>query len=290
VRARGLLAFHRANGRPDVLLSASRSSACAARVMGIPSYVVSDYEYANVSLYRLTRSVILHPDVIDPEVFRRRGAPADRLVAFRGIKEDITFSGLDVDAVAAHPLPALPAGTARVLVRPPSETSHYYAPGSTSMTRAAVERLADVGAAVVLSPREPGQRRFLDGLRWRHDPIVLDRPVPFLALLKSVDAVVCAGGTMLREAAYLGVPAFSVFQSAIGGVDLWLERLGRVVILRTADDIRRLAPSPRGPLSRLDANPSLLRELAVTVLEGARAQAAPGPAPAAPSRPARCPP
>jgi predicted glycosyltransferase len=290
LRTRDLLAFHRANGRPDVLLAASRASACAARLMGIPSYIVGDYEYANVSFYRLTRSVILHPDVIDPAIFRRRGMPAGRLVAFRGIKEDITFSGLDIDAVEPHRFQPLPAGTPRVLVRPPSETSHYYSSRSTSMTRAAVERLAETGAGVVLSPREPGQRRFLDGLRWRHDPIVLDRPLPFLALLQSVDALVCSGGTMLREAAYAGVPAYSVFQSAIGGVDLWLERIGRVTILRTADDVRRLAPSCRGPLTRLDANPTLLRDLAVTVLQGGAAQDAPRPAPAAPSRPARCPP
>ena len=56
--------------------------------------------------------------------------------------------------------------------------------------------------------------------------------MPFVALLKSVDAVVCAGGTMLREAAYLGIPAYSIFQSRMGGVDLRLEQLGRAVLLR----------------------------------------------------------
>ena len=289
-RARALVGFHRANGRPDVLLAASRASAAAARTLGIPSYIVGDYEYANVSFYRFTRSVILHPDVISAEVFRQRGMPLGRLIAFRGIKEDITFAGLDVDAVEPHRLPDLPAGVARVLVRPPSETSHYYASASTAMTSAAIRRLADVGAAVVLSPREPGQRRFLEGLAWRHEPIVLERPVPFLALLKSVDAVVCSGGTMLREAAYLGVPAYSVFQSEIGGVDLWLERIGRVEILRSDDDIARLTPASRErPLARLDANPALLEELTATVLAGARARGARAPAPGAPTRPARSP-
>lgn len=288
-RASRLVAFHRSNGSPDVLLAASRASAAAARVLGIPSYIVGDYEYANVSFYRFTRSVIVHPDVIPGEVFRRRGMPAGRLIAFRGIKEDITFAGLDVDAVERYPLPALPAGVPRVLVRPPSETSHYYASASTAMTTAAMDRLAAVGAAVVLSPREPGQRRFVEGLAWQHDPVVLERAVPFLALLKSVDAVVCSGGTMLREAAYLGVPAYSVFQSEIGGVDLWLEQIGRVKILRTADDLVRLRPSCRGPLARLDANPALLQELATTVLTGARERGAPAPGPEAPTRPARSP-
>ena len=288
-RARALRAFHRANGRPDVLLAASRASAAAARMLGIPSYVVGDYEYANVSFYRFTGSVILHPDVIPAHAFRRRGMPSGRLLALAGIKEDITFAGLDVDAVEPHPLPALPPGVPRVLVRPPSETSHYYASASTAMTFAAMDRLAAVGAAVVLSPREPGQRRFAEGLAWRHDPVVLERPVPFLALLKGVDAVVCSGGTMLREAAYLGVPAHSVFQSQIGAVDLWLERIGRVTIVRSAEDLVRLKPACRGPLSRLDANPALLRELTRTVLAGAQARGARAPASEAPTRPARSP-
>jgi predicted glycosyltransferase len=279
VRARHLSAFHRSNGVPDVLLAASRASAAAARVLGIPCYVVGDYEHANVSCYRFARSVIMHPDVIPSDAFRRRRIPADRLIAFRGIKEDITFARLDVDAVEPHRLPPLPAGVPRVLVRPPSETSHYYAPGSTAMTAAAMRRLAAVGAAVVLSPREPEQRRFVEGLDWRHDPVVLEEPVPFLALLKSVDAVVCSGGTMLRESAYLGVPAYSVFQSELGGVDLWLERIGRVEILRSVDDMVRLTPSTRGPLSRLDANPALLQELTTVVLAGARGGSSPHPAP-----------
>jgi uncharacterized protein len=272
-RAHQLVAFHRAGGQPDVLLAASRSSAAAARMLGIPSYMVGDYEYANVSFYRFTRSVILHPDVIPGEVFRRRGMPVGRLIAFRGIKEDITFAGLEMDAVVPYPLPALPADVPRVLVRPPSETSHYYAPASAAMTFAAMDRLAAAGAGVVLSLREPDQRRFLEGLAWRHEPVVLERAVPFTALLKSVDAVVCSGGTMLREAAYLGIPAYSVFQSEIGGVDLWLERIGRVKILRSADDLVDLTPAPRGPLSRLDTNPALLQELTRTVLAGAPSRA-----------------
>jgi uncharacterized protein len=289
VRARELVRFHRANGVPDVLLAASRASAAGARVLGIPSCIVGDYEYANVSFYRFTRSVILHPDVIEAAVFVRRGMPAHRLIAFRGIKEDITFDGLDIDAVEAHRLPELPVGVPRVLVRPPSETSHYYASASSAMTHAALERLADAGAAVVLSPREPGQRRYVEGLRWRHKPVVLGQAVPFLALLKSVDAVVCSGGTMLREAAYLGVPAYSVFQSEIGAVDRWLERIGRVVILRTADDLIGLAPACRGPLARLDANPDLLEDLTQIVLAAGARRGAPAPAPEASTRPARSP-
>lgn len=270
VRARDLSRFVTDGGRPDALLAASRSSAVAARRMGIPSFIVGDYEYANVSTYRLTGSTILHPDAIDARVFCRRGLRREQLRAFRGLKEDLTFAGVDVDAVAPLDLGDLPPDAVRVLFRPPSETSHYYRRESSTMARAALHHLARVGALVVLSPREPGQAALLDGLDWTHQPVVLERPAQFVALLKSVDAVVCSGGTMLREAAYLGIPSYSIFQSRIGGVDRRLEELGRATLLTTPADLRRLEVRPRGPLRRLDANPGLLAELVGVVMAGAR--------------------
>jgi predicted glycosyltransferase len=277
-RAVQLWAHLRGPRRPDVLLAASRSSALAARVLGIPSFIVGDYEHASVGVYRWTRSTILHPDVIDGRVFVRRGIRPDRVIPFRGLKEDLTFAGLDVDAVAPHDLGPLPPEAVRVLFRPPSETSHYYRAASTDLARAALAHLARAGALVVFSPREPEQAAALDGLPWRHAPVVLERPVPFMALLKSVDAVVCAGGTILREAAYLGIPAYGILRSEIGGVDRWLERIGRARLITDAAGLAAIELRLRTrALHRLDANPRLLDELVHLVLAAV-------PAPVPPAR------
>jgi predicted glycosyltransferase len=278
LRAAHLRAYLRGDRRPDVLLAASRSSALAARALGIPSFIVGDYEHASVGAYRLTRSTILHPQVVDGEVFVRRGIRPDRVVAFRGLKEDLTFAGVDVAAVPPYDLGPLPADAVRVLFRPPSETSHYYRAASTDLARAALAHLARTGALVVFSPREPEQARALAGLPWRHPPVVLERPAPFVALLKSVDAVVCAGGTILREAAYLGIPAYGILRSEIGGVDRWLERIGRARLITDEAGLAAMALRPRTqPLHRLDANPRLLDELVGLVLAAV-------PAPAPPAR------
>jgi uncharacterized protein len=248
-------------GRPDVLVAASRAAAAAAWRMGIQSFLIGDYEHVHLALFRVTRSTILHPDVIDASVFRRRGLRAEQLVAFKGIKEDLTFAGVDVDAIDPYDLGEVPEQAVKVLFRPPSETSHYYQERSSVMARATLQRLADAGALVVFSPRESDQVALLDGLAWRFPPVVLERAVPFVSLLKSVDAIVCAGGTMLREAAYLGIPAYSIFQSEIGGVDRWLERIGRAKLLTGVEDLSRIELRRRGPLERLDSNPNLLEEL-----------------------------
>jgi len=275
-RARDFSRFFATEGRCDALLAASRPAAVAAWRLGIPRFLVVDYEYADQSVTRLTGSTVLHPDAIDAQVFRRRGLRADQLLSFRGFKEDITFAGVDLDACEPLNLGAVPESLVRVLFRPPSETSHYYRRESTAMAIAALRHLAEAGAVAVFAPREQSQCAYLEGLAWAHEPIVLDRAAPFVSLLKSVDAVVCSGGTMLREAAYLGIPAYSIFQSRIGGVDLRLEALGRATIVRTPDDLRKIEIRKRAPLEPLESNPHLLPELVEFIVERTARRAPPG--------------
>lgn len=269
-RARDLTRFFGQTGRPAAQLGASRAAVLAAWRLRIPSFVIVDYEHVFLRLYHLTGSNILFPDAIDPGCFTRQGLRPRQLIPFQGIKEDLTFAGVDPDAVAPVDLGPRAEGVTRVLCRPPSETSHYYREASGTLFGAALARLARTDSQVVLAPRAPGQASLLAGLPWKHEPIVLDRPVPYVSLLASVDAVVCSGGTMLREAAYLGIPAYSVFQNPPGAVDRWLEGLGRATLLTDVDD---LDPKPRGPLSRLDSNPELLTQLAGIIAAKAGAPA-----------------
>jgi predicted glycosyltransferase len=268
-RARALRHLFRSIPAPDVLLSASRSSALAARLMGIPSFVIGDYEYANSSFYRLTGSTIFYPNVIDPAPFLRSGVRPDRLIPFSGLKEDISLGDVDLDEVISHRFPEIvDDALVRVLFRPPAEESHYYNPESRSLALGALEYLAAMPEAVVIfSPRYRWQRADLENFAWRNEPVVLERAVPFTSLLKGVDLVVCSGGTMLREAAYLGVPAYSILKSRIGGVDRYLASIGRVRLIDSADDLSaivlRKAPQP----TPLQANPRLVEELAQLVLE-----------------------
>jgi predicted glycosyltransferase len=260
-RARALSSFFARTGKPDAVLAASRASAIAARTMRIPSFLIGDYEHVNMSVFLFTGSTILHPDVIEQDVLRRRGLRRGQLVAFKGLKEDLTFADVDVDAIEAHDLGPGPEHAVRVLFRPPSETSHYYRATSTNYARATLEHLASTDAQVVFSPRDPEQVRLLEDLPWRHAPLILERPAPFVSLLKSVDLVICSGGTMLREAAYLGIPSYGIFQGEIGAVDRWLQGIGRARLLVDRQDLRQIELSRRGPLERLDSNPELLDQL-----------------------------
>jgi predicted glycosyltransferase len=269
-RASALAAYVARCGRPGALLCASRSSALAAASLRIPSFVIADYEHASVGIYRLTGSTFLHPESVDTTTWLERGLRPSQLRPFRGIKEDISFAGIDLDAVAAL---ELPGDEVRVLVRPPAEDSHYFAGDSR---RLALELLRMLAARedvrTVVAPRYARQRADVEALEWRVEPVVLTEAVPFVSLLKAVDLVVCSGGTMLREAAYLGVPAYTILRSEIGGVDRWLESTGRVRVLADDRDLEDIAFRRRGPFVPLRTNPLLLDELVETVAVRAAAR------------------
>jgi predicted glycosyltransferase len=96
---------------------------------------------------------------------------------------------------------------------------------------------------------------------------VLLEAAPFVALLKAVDAVVSAGGTMAREAAYLGVPAYSIFRSCMGAVDRHLELLGRLSLLRSPEDFSRLDLGPRRSIHPLRTGSGVIDEVTEMITE-----------------------
>lgn len=214
--------------RIDAVISSSRSAALAAYLMRIPSFAILDYEYVELGVFRRAGTTVVHPDVIPSNAFTDRGFPVERLVRFEGLKEDLTFSDRDPASVQRHAF-GLPPGRRVVLFRPPSEHSHYFTSGSRGLAVEVLQHLArEAGSTTVVSPRHPHQVADVQSLRWQNAPVILEDPLPFDELLASADLVVCAGGTMLREAAWLGVPAISIFQSRMGAVDLALQREGRI--------------------------------------------------------------
>jgi predicted glycosyltransferase len=106
----------------------------------------------------------------------------------------------------------------------------------------------------VVLPRTAAQREALAG----RPAIVPDRPVDGPSLVAAADLVVSAGGTMNREAAVLGVPAWTPFAARLGAVDRRLIAEGRLRRLERAEDValeRRVRGEPprfRDPEHLLD--------------------------------------
>lgn len=266
-RSSALIAFNRTRGVPDAVLSPNRAAILAAWRMGIRSFVFSDYEYANMSVYRLAKATVFHPDVVDPAVLVRSGIDPGRLISYAGLKEDVTFADIDIDAVPPYDLGRADNGLSKVLFRPPAEESHYFREDSR---RVAIEVLRALrerdDVLLVYSPRTPEQLPYVTSMKWRIPPVVLDKPVAFLPLLKAVDAVISAGGTMIREAAYLGIPAYSIFQGEIAAIDRYLESIGRLRIVDHPSEFEGISLSSRSTGPMLRSNPHLVDQVTEEIM------------------------
>jgi predicted glycosyltransferase len=267
-RVQILTDFLREQATPvDVVLTGSRAAMVVARRLRLPSFAIIDYEHVNLHVARLSGTQILYPHVIGAATFVRRGVRPNRLVPFEGLKEDISFADQDLWSIPPHDFDDDNASALRVLLRPPAEDSHYFRRESRDLALEMLRYLANEGVEVVFSPREPEQLRYLAEVpRWRRQPIVLERPVPFVSLLKGVDAVVSAGGTMLREAAYLGVPAYSVFRGESGAVDRYLSSIGRLSILTSPADFPQLRLTRNDSISPLGEDHDVAGEVMRLIL------------------------
>ncbi len=217
-------------GVPEATVSTSRSGVLAARVLRSPSFTILDYEGVELGAFVKSGTTLLHPQVVPASRFIEKGFPASRLHSFPGLKEDIAFSGLDLDAAGEDTLPPpRDTGLPAVLVRPPSETSHYRVDESLRMLELVLDRLSDEqDIQVIFSPREENQNQMIVSRKWQVPPVTLTHPVPLIELLREVNHVVTGGGTMLREAAWFGVSGSTVFQGPMPAVDEWLESQGAI--------------------------------------------------------------
>lgn len=225
---------------PRLLLCASRSGALAARMLGIPGFIICDYEHAELTSYTKLGTHVAFPDAIPSGVFRDRGFAADRLLPFPGLKEHLTFHGRDVAAEDTFRPPGLDPSLAVVAFRPPAAETHYYSPKSKAVYEALLDHLADRDDIHLLFlPRYPWQVEQLERWEWRCPVHVPEHPIPPVPMLKGADLVISSGGTMLREAAFLGVPSYSIFQSEIGAVDRDLAARGQLVLVGGTDEFDR---------------------------------------------------
>jgi predicted glycosyltransferase len=215
-----------------------------------------DYEHAAGMHHwngRLATRVLV-PDAIPEAALARYGMRPPKLVRYPGLKEEYSLADarLDPDGVRAEL--GLDERLVAVL-RPPPEVTLYHRGHSGEVFAATLERLLDAPEAqVVVLPRTEDQRAALRG----RPAIVPERPVDGPSLIAAADVVISAGGTMNREAAVLGVPAYTPFAARLGAVDRRLIAQGRLRRLERPGDVvltRRdgaAAPALRDPEWLLD--------------------------------------
>jgi uncharacterized protein len=251
-----------ARGRFDVAAShISFTQAAAARRVGIPMFAATDYEHQRLQVFRSVRCLMV-PSMVPRAAFEKWGIAARVVRQYDGLKEHVYLAGFQPELDVRAKL-GIDERELLVTFRPIGDHPHYGNGNGYGVQRRLLEDLAaEKGVRVVVIPRSQRQLREFEQIArdlpsLRVTRQVVDGP----SLIDASDLVVSGGGTMLREAACLGVPAVSCFSGTIGAVDRWLADEGRVILVRGAEDLARVRLAKRQRRSVPDMNGAVLSQI-----------------------------
>ena len=235
-----------------------------ARVLGFPDTTMFDYEWARLQheLNCRLATRVLVPDAIPAERIAPYGARPPKLVRYPGLKEEYYLADFEPDPSVLDEL-GLDREPVIAVVRTAPSYALYLGGSENELLPRVLRRLLDEGAQVVVLARTDEQRRALRDL----DPelVIPERAVDGRSLAALADLVVSAGGTMIREAAVLGTPVWSIFEGRLGAVDELLIAEGRVHFLGDPGElVVEKAPAVRERRGRRD--PADLLRLAVPIV------------------------
>jgi len=220
----------------------------AGRMIGARVVNIMDFEGqpSNHLAFRAAHKVIV-PESFPDRDLRRLGARPSRVYKYAGFKEQVYLSSF-------QPEPSFPGEVARACGLQPDwdPTSTVLVTIRTAPTQAAYHafenplfsRLLDKVNAmpeltVIALPRNPGQR---EEIRTRYPNLhLLEQPLDGSNLMALSDLVISGGGTMNREAAILGTPAYTIFAGRLPAVDQALIDMGRMQRLTTEGQVEGIA-------------------------------------------------
>lgn len=233
--------------RPSISVShGSRSLIALSALLGISSITIADYEHADLRLTKWLGSKrkkwIMTPEVIPSGIFEKQGMLPDHVLHYPGIKEDVYVPFYRPDQSLKSTL-GLRSTDVVVTIRPPATDAHYHNPESDKMLLVVFKLLGEhPEVKTVLLPRTHRQEVELRDAKpdlFDAGRIVVPRhAINGLDLIWYSDVVISGGGTMNREAAVLGIPVYSLFRGAIGAVDEHLAETGKLILLKSEEDVR----------------------------------------------------
>ena len=252
---------------PDVSFGhSSRALPIASWLMGVPTLTMYDYEWINSSLFNLFCSRILLPKAIGKTRVREAGIRANKVKFYNGLKEELYVAGRKLEPGDMQEL-GLKSEKVKILLRPPATTAHYHNPESEKL----LDRLLTIllpreDVQIIVIPRTPDQLNLFPTDRGA-EIIVPQRVFDGPGMIAACDMVISGGGTMVREAAVLGVPAYSYFRGQTGNVDKWLQDEGRLVLLTSPEEVEaKLRVVQKSEKGTYPLNKDIVSEIAEHIL------------------------
>jgi uncharacterized protein len=188
-----------------------------------------DYEYqpANHIAFRCAQRILV-PDAFPKKLLRRQGGRATKVWTYPGFKEEVHLYDFKPNPAVLDEV-GLAHGDAFVVVRPSPSGATYHQFGNPLFEEALHHLLGVHSVPVVVFARRPADLAGLESFGGR--VIIPSESIDARSLIYYATALLGAGGTMNREAALLGTPAFTVFAGELAAVDRRLIEDGRLRLL-----------------------------------------------------------
>ena len=228
------------NEKLDIAFSHySRPQVLAAKIFRIPTIVAYDYEYVQ-NLIFIHPTLYLVPEVVYKNFVKTKNC---RYAFYPGLKENVYMNNNNIDTSIAEQL-GIEKNDIIVTVRPPATEAHYHNQKSSKLFELVIDHLIqNSNIKIIILPRTKSQESYIIN-KWSYliDQNKIKIPKKVLNgidIIKISDMVISGGGTMIREAAALGVPAYSFFCGKMGAVDCDLVRKGRLNIIKSEKDVQK---------------------------------------------------
>ena len=213
----------------------SRPLAVACGLLRIPNATVFDYEHISIAALNRFCDYIFVPEEVSTQYLNQRGTPKEKIIKYSGLKEEVYAGPHNHENGLLKPL-ACDEKKVIVAIRPPLTKAHYHDHASETICRRVLKRISVDPSVQAIFLRRDKDSTFDEFLHFANiKPLTI--PVKGLDLIASSDLVISGGGTMVREAVALGVPAFSIFTGKQGAVDERLSQEGRLSLVRRPEDV-----------------------------------------------------
>jgi len=217
----------------------SRPLEVACALLRIPNATVFDYEHASKSALGLRfYNWLFAPEEVPNRHFAEKGIPREKIIKYRGLKEEV-YTGVYKFNTDSLKHVEYDENKVIVTIRPPATKATYHNHLGEIICRRVLEIIVRDTSVLAMFLRRDGDSTFDEFLQYENiKPVTV--PVKGLDLIIKSDLVISGGGTMVREAAALGIPAYSIFAGKKGAVDDRLSREGRLMLIRKPEDVARI--------------------------------------------------
>ena len=218
----------------------------AGRMIGAKVITLMDYEGqpANHLAFRTAHKVLV-PQAFPNKLLFRFGASENKTFKYQGFKEQLYLSNFDPDnnfikelTEACNTISNNLSNKVIVSVRTPPTMALYHHFKNDIFEKLLENLNSNPLAFTIVSPRTKEQHKYIKHkFRNLHIP---SKSLNGMNLCYYSDLVISAGGTMNREAAILGTPAYSLFAGSMPAVDAELIKTGRMFHISNENDLGKI--------------------------------------------------